>query len=94
MIELLKNVRIMPFTPIIVCESSQKDFLLGMVEAKLEVTLLPSKICKEIHSKELSILPFKGSKIELELGLIWKKNKYLPFAVREFISLSQKFLGH
>lgn len=80
------------FQPNIVCESSQKDFLLGMVEGKLGVALLPSKICHEINSKELTILPFSETEINLELGLVWKKNKYLSFAVKEFISTSQQFL--
>lgn len=82
------------FHPNIVCESSQKDFLIGMVEARLGVALLPSKICKEITSKEVAVLPFYETEINLDLGMIWKKNKYLSFAVREFISMSQELLEH
>lgn len=80
------------FQPNIVCESSQKDFLLGMVEAKLGVALLPNKICNEILNEKLIVLPLTNSTIYLELGLIWKKNKYLSFAVHEFISMSKKIL--
>lgn len=81
------------FQPNIVCESSQKDFLLGMVEGKMGVALLPSKICENLNSKEISVLPFERSAVDLELGLIWKKEKYLSFAVREFISTSQQYLA-
>ena len=80
------------FQPNIVCESSQKDFLLGMVEGKMGIALLPSKICEDINNKEISVLPFQKSAVDLELGLIWKKDKYLSFAVREFISTSQQYL--
>lgn len=80
------------FQPNIVCESSQKDFILGMVEGKLGVALLPSKICEDINSNEITILPFYQSEVNLELGMIWKKNKYLSYAVREFISVSQEFV--
>ncbi|MGA9225378.1 MAG: LysR family transcriptional regulator [Mesobacillus sp.] len=80
------------FQPNIVCESSQKDFLLGMVEGKMGIALLPSKICENINNKEISVLPFQKSAVDLELGLIWKKDKYLSFAVREFISTSQQYL--
>lgn len=80
------------FQPNIVCESSQKDFLLGMVEGKMGIALLPSKICKDINKEELTVLPFHTSNIDLELGMIWKKNKYLSFAVREFISTSRQYL--
>lgn len=81
------------FQPNIVCESSQKDFLLGMVEGKMGVALLPSKICQNLNNKEISVLPFERSAVDLELGLIWKKEKYLSFAVREFISTSQQYLA-
>jgi DNA-binding transcriptional LysR family regulator len=81
------------FQPNIVCESSQKDFLLGMVEGKMGVALLPSKICENLNNKEISVLPFERSAVDLELGLIWKKEKYLSFAVREFISTSQQYLA-
>ncbi|KKK36706.1 LysR family transcriptional regulator [Mesobacillus campisalis] len=80
------------FQPNIVCESSQKDFLLGMVEGKLGVALLPSKICHDINNKNLAVIPFYGSDVNLDLGMIWKKDKYLSFAVREFISFSGEFL--
>jgi DNA-binding transcriptional LysR family regulator len=80
------------FQPNIVCESSQKDFLLGMVEGKLGVALLPSKICNDINNKPLTVLPISESDVNLELGMIWKKDKYLSFAVREFIAVSEEYL--
>lgn len=78
------------FYPKIVCESSQKDFMIEMVEAKLGVALLPSKICERISNNNIKTIPFQHPEIHLELGMIWKKDNYLPFAVREFISLATK----
>lgn len=86
--ECLKN----GFYPNVVCESSQKDFIIEMVEAKLGVALLPCKICREIRNEGIKTLPLDKSNLKLELGMIWKKNKYLPFVVREFISLTQQFV--
>lgn len=86
--ECLKN----GFYPNVVCESSQKDFIIEMVEAKLGVALLPCKICHEIRNEGIKTLPLDKSNLKLELGMIWKKNKYLPFVVREFISLTQQFV--
>lgn len=79
------------FFPRIVCESSQKDFIIEMVEAKLGVALLPSKICKKIHNDQIVSIPFSEPTIQLELGMIWKKDNYLPVAVREFITVAQTF---
>ncbi|WP_453995837.1 LysR family transcriptional regulator [Bacillus nitroreducens] len=75
------------FYPNIVCESSQKDFMIEMVEAKLGVALLPSQICRQITSKNIIAIPFINPTINLELGMIWKKDRYMSHAVREFIAM-------
>lgn len=79
------------FYPNVVCESSQKDFMVEMVEAKLGIALLPSKICDQINNEEIIAIPFYRPIVNLELGMIWRKNKYLPYAVREFIAMSESF---
>jgi len=80
------------FYPNIVCESSQKDLMVELVEAKLGVALLPSKICQQLNNPEIKAIPLYESKINLELGMIWKRNRYLPFTVREFISVAEQYL--
>ena len=79
------------FFPLIVCETSQKDLFIEMVQAKLGVALLPQKIAEKIPYKTIKVIPFDEQTIELELGISWRKNKYLPSAVREFIRLAEKF---
>ncbi|HJV45103.1 MAG TPA: LysR family transcriptional regulator [Bacillota bacterium] len=81
------------FYPNVVCESSQKDFMIELVEAKLGVAFLPSKICGEIYNPQITSIPLVDSPINLELAMIWKKHKYLPYTVREFISISKTFLS-
>ncbi|WP_088105764.1 LysR family transcriptional regulator [Halalkalibacter urbisdiaboli] len=81
------------YYPSVVCETSQKDFIIEMVSAKLGIALLPSKIAMNITEQHLVSIPFKQPEINLELGMIWKKNKYLSFAVREFIELSRNKLA-
>ncbi|MDQ0255303.1 DNA-binding transcriptional LysR family regulator [Evansella vedderi] len=80
------------FHPTIVCESSQRDFMMEMVSAKLGVALLPSKIAQNINHPNIKALPITDCNIPLELGVIWKRNKYQPFAVREFISIAKHYL--
>lgn len=75
------------FFPTIACESSQKDLMVELVAAKLGITILPQKICAKLQNDALVSIPFEHENIFLELGMIWKKNKYLSNAVREFITL-------
>lgn len=77
------------FYPDIACESSQKDFMIEMVGAKLGVALLPSKICDQITNPTIVAIPFQNPIVNLELGMIWKKSKYQSYAVREFINTAE-----
>lgn len=80
------------FFPSIACETSQKDLIIEMVAAKLGVALLPKKICDKIQNDKIVAIPFEDEKIHLELGITWKKNKYLSYAVREFITMAHDFI--
>lgn len=80
------------FFPAIACETTQKDLFIEMVQAKLGIALLPQKIASKIPYKSIKRIPFNEEVIHLELGITWKKNKYLPFSVREFIQLAHKFV--
>lgn len=78
------------FFPNIVCETTQKDLFIEMVQAKVGIALLPQKIAEKIPYSSIKCIPFREETIHLELGITWKKNKYLSFAVREFIELAKK----
>ncbi|MBP2003805.1 DNA-binding transcriptional LysR family regulator [Halobacillus andaensis] len=80
------------FYPNVVCHSSHRDFMIEMVEAKVGIALLPSEIATTIQDRAIKVIPLENSNLSLELGMVWKKNKYLPFAVREFIDLSKQYL--
>lgn len=80
------------FFPTIACETTQKDLFIEMVQAKLGIALLPKRIAEKIPYESIKRIPFKEEAIHLELGITWKKNKYLPFSVREFIELAYRFI--
>ena len=80
------------FYPTIACETTQKDLFIEMVQARLGIALLPQKIAEKIPYGSIKRIPFKEEAIHLELGITWKKNKYLPYSVREFIQLAHQFV--
>ncbi|MEG6584498.1 cidABC operon transcriptional activator CidR [Dendrosporobacter sp. 1207_IL3150] len=75
------------FYPKIVCESSQWDFIAEMVAAKLGIALLPDTIAKELSPKRIKLLSLEPE-IPWNLAIIWRKDKYLSFAAREWLKFT------
>jgi DNA-binding transcriptional LysR family regulator len=80
-IEACKNVG---FEPNIIYESSQWDLIRGMVANNLGVSLLPNSICREAASSQIKIIQVTPL-IPWGVSIIWRKNRYLSSATREWI---------
>jgi DNA-binding transcriptional LysR family regulator len=80
------------FQPRIIYESSQWDLISGMVAANLGIALLPETICRELDQQRIRILPLIDPSIPWQLGMIWRKDRYLSFAAREWISFTKSIL--
>ena len=74
------------FSPRIAYESSQWDFIVGMVEKNLGVTLMPKLICDRVKDGPFKTLSLSHT-FPWRLGIIMAKNRYVPYISRSFISL-------
>lgn len=81
------------FHPHVVYKSSQWDFLSEMAAAHIGITLLPETICSELDAERFRIIPLVEPTLKWHLGMIWRKNAYQSFALREWIRFSQEFLS-
>lgn len=82
------------FTPTIVSESSQWDFLVAMVVAGLGVALLPETICAQLDRRQVTSVLVKPT-IPWDLALIWRRDRYLSPATRAWLDLaSRRLLRH
>lgn len=82
------------FVPKVVCQSSQWDFIVKMVGARLGTALLPDVICQTLDRSAFQTIPLKDTRIPWQLAVIWKKNKYQSFAAREWLRLCQEYFHH
>ena len=80
------------FQPRVVYESSQWDLISGMVAANLGIALLPETICRELDRERIRIMPLVEPVIPWQLGMIWRKDRYLSYAAREWIAFTQGIL--
>ncbi|BAU26328.1 DNA-binding transcriptional LysR family regulator [Aneurinibacillus soli] len=77
------------FQPHVTYESSQWDFISEMVAANLGIAFLPEPICRELDAERIRVLPLIEPIIPWHLIMIWRKDRYLSFAAREWIRFTQ-----
>lgn len=81
------------FQPRIIYESSQWDLISEMVAVGLGITLLPETICREVDQERVRILQLVNPSIPWKLGIVWREDRYLSFASREWIRFAQEALS-
>ncbi|WP_018750092.1 cidABC operon transcriptional activator CidR [Paenibacillus sanguinis] len=80
------------FQPHVIYESSQWDLISEMVAVGLGITLLPETICREIDDEGVRIIPLVKPVIPWKLGIVWRDDRYLSFATREWIRFAREVL--
>lgn len=81
------------FQPHVIYESSQWDLISEMVAVGLGITLLPETICREVDDDRVCIIPLVNPIIPWKLGIVWREERYLSFAAREWIRFAQSELS-
>ncbi|AIQ44126.1 LysR family transcriptional regulator [Paenibacillus sp. FSL R7-0297] len=81
------------FQPKVVYESSQWDLISRMVAAGMGIALLPETICRDMDRSRIAVIPMTEPVIPWQLGMIWRRDRYLSFAAREWIAFAMKVLG-
>lgn len=87
--EIIDRCQQTGFTPKITLETSQRELMTQMVAANLGIALLPGKICKSLAPGTLSFRPLADPQLYLRLALVWRKDRYLSHAVREFLNFAR-----
>ncbi|MCL1632590.1 LysR family transcriptional regulator [Sporolactobacillus sp. CPB3-1] len=80
------------FQPNIVFESSQWELMVKMVSEGFGIAFLPKSILDRVDQNRESIvsIPIADSELNWRLSMIWKKNHYLSYAARTWISETRK----
>ena len=81
------------FQPKIILETSQLEFMIQTIAANLGIAFLPKRICQQLDSSRVVARPLQDRSIYLQLGVIWKKGRYLPYAARRWLQFAHDFSG-
>ena len=90
---ILDKFKEIGFTPKVVCETAQWDFIADIVASKLAIAFLPQTLCAKLDTELLRYLPLKNEIKPWHLAIAWKKNTYLSYATRAWLEYTFKFLG-
>lgn len=84
------------FNPKVAYTSSLWDLVGEMVASRLGISLVPKSMIHRFNNPLIHAIPLSQPHIDWELGLIYKKDKYLSYAAREFILYIQtnNYLHH
>ena len=77
------------FEPQIVCECSEQETAISLVQAGLGVMLLP-QLAACVLRENLVAMPVRGPKLIRQIGLISRRGKELSAAARAFVDLIKK----
>lgn len=80
------------FQPRVISESSQWSFIEEMVASKLGISLLPESICRHLSDHVCTVRVVNPS-INWNLAIIWRKNQYLSYVAKEWLSFTKKELS-
>lgn len=81
------------FEPAIAFESSQWDFISELVAQRFGISFLPETICNRLDPRQVKVIRMHRPKIEWKLALIWRRNKYLSHAMKEWITFVKEKIG-
>ncbi|MCD8552658.1 LysR family transcriptional regulator [Seleniivibrio sp.] len=81
------------FTPVIAAQSSQIEFIIGLVAAKLGIALLPRMIAAQHPHPKTRLVPVGDPSIFWRMSLMWRKGAYLPPAARAWLELTKAHWG-
>jgi len=90
---ILDKCKEIGFTPKVVCETAQWDFIVDIVASKLAIAFLPQMLCTKLDKELVCYLPLKNEIKPWHLAMAWKKDTYLSYATRAWLEYSFKLFG-
>jgi DNA-binding transcriptional LysR family regulator len=76
------------FEPQVAASSSQIDFIIELVAAKLGVGFLPRMIARQKQHPKVRQIAITAPAMEWHIALIWRRGAYLPHAAKAWLDLA------
>jgi LysR family transcriptional activator of glutamate synthase operon len=80
------------FEPYIAFESDDRETILGLVAAGVGITSVPQLIAHHTRVDGPVMINIIEPRLVRDVGIVWRRHRYLPQAARNFITLLEKLV--
>jgi DNA-binding transcriptional LysR family regulator len=77
--------------PVVAARSSQIDFIIELVAAKLGIGFLPRMIAEQKKHENVRRIGISAPAMDWHMALIWRRGAYLPHAAKAWLALTKEF---
>jgi DNA-binding transcriptional LysR family regulator len=92
--QFMEACRQVGFEPQIAFESEDRETILGLVAAGVGITLLPRIIAHHTRVDGPIMVDIVEPRLRREVGVVWRRNRYLPQSARNLIALLEEVVHH
>ena len=92
--QFMEACRQVGFEPQIAFEIEDRETILGLVAAGVGITLLPRIIAHHTRVDGPIMVDIVEPRLRREVGVVWRRNRYLPQSARNLIALLEEVLHH
>ena len=85
--QFMEACRQVGFEPQVAFESEDRETILGLVAAGVGITLLPRIIAHHTRVDGPVMVDIVEPRLRREVGVVWRRNRYLPQSARNLIAL-------
>ncbi|TVT28958.1 LysR family transcriptional regulator [Salinicoccus cyprini] len=78
------------FTPKVISETAQWHFIEEMVSAELGICILPKSVASLLNGDSVT-LEITDPVLKWRLGVIWNRDRYMSFIVKEWLKFFQQY---
>ena len=92
--QFMEACRQVGFEPQIAFEIEDRETILGLVAAGVGITLLPRIIAHHTRVDGPIMVDIVEPRLRREVGVVWRRNRYLPQSARNLIALLEEVVQH
>jgi DNA-binding transcriptional LysR family regulator len=92
--QFIDTCRQVGFDPQVVFESEDRETILGLVAAGVGITFIPRFIAHHTRADGPVTVEIIEPRLRREVGVVWRRNRYIPQAARNLIALLEEAVQH